>query len=373
MQASLFRTLEFRSPDQLVAFNCVLLAGHSDFRTKVAQWTRSVIFAPRLFLDQLANVNQSLDLRRLAAEQVLLNATGLRALVLSAVGSFYNPCLLGIVTSSTCLVPLKQLKVVVDSRYIGYLFSIGALTTLEDLEVVVNDDQYLLQYSPDDCNLCAKGAPWDLPFLRTLSWDMDDTRDYENDNAEALTFLARCNFPRLQELAIYICPDVDSPRESEAVARLCQFLERRSDITRIRINADELQNWRGIMTSIRAPTLAINKRCHPALLQYLSPVVKTLELVVDVKSWRFKNSTLQLEQCAMRAARAALSITEVVIKVPDYDVSAGFTQLRRDKYTARGPLVLAYTVRLQRLGVRCNVDQLLAGKSCPPSYCMCLF
>jgi hypothetical protein len=373
MQALLFRNLEFHSPHQLVAFGCACSAGHVGFRTKVAQWTRSIVFAPRLFIDPPVRHAEEIypprEERRGAAQHVLVHATGLRTLVLSAIGSFYNPYFLGIVASGTSFVSLKQLTVDVDSRYIGYLFMIGALAMLEELVVVIFDDQYVLEFSPDNFSLCDKGAAWDLPCLRTLSWDMEDTRDYENDNAEALSFLARCSLPRLQELAICICLDLDSPRESEAAARFSQFLEKSSHITRIRINADELENWRGIVTSIRAPILAIDKRCHPALLGYLSRVVETLELVVDVKSWGFKNSILQLQQCEMRVARDALRFTEVVIKVSDYLLSERATEMwTHTRYTARGPLVLAYVLRLQRLGIRFNVDQLLYGESCSPCH-----
>jgi hypothetical protein len=372
----LFRDLDFRTSRQLLSLGRALAYDGSGCRVKVAEWTRSITFSPPLFALFLRRALRPQHKDESAvAEELLRLARGLRLLVLPETGSCHNHRLLATVTSVTPLPPLRHLSIAVRSEFLGCMGRIASLTDLRELHVCVQDE--VANNDPRQL-LTAEVTPWNLPHLRTLFIDLRGVDSRPDPLTDMMRFLSRCPLTALQVLDLRMVLNDETTADSGTNERLRQFLARRWSTVRVGLAADDDYSGNKIrlstVSSVRAPILGLVDWFDPDLIDALAEEVKTLELYVSIAplntlayAGEFFAPFELLDMCVAGAASGALGVRRIVFKLsPDsHDLRQSIHQRaqRLDAYTVYGSALLAYAARLRRLGIQCNVSEILAGKS----------
>jgi hypothetical protein len=390
MEPILFRDLNFRSSRQLLSLGRTLACNlnESACSVKVAEWTRSVTFAPPLFalVSRDGRVHHSRPKNeRAAAEVVLRIARRLRSLALPDTSYYYNHRLLASLTSNTTLPPLRHLSIAVHSDLLGYIGHIASLVVLEELSVFVQYDILPSDHSYPKHFLTAKIKSWNLPLLRTLSIDLSDTFSESNPvHTMMLSFLSRCTLARLQELKLCMGLDEDSTSDFETTQRFSRFLAHHRHILRVCLDPgpeDECcpwnSTWQSITSSVRAPTLGLAHWFDSTVIDGLADDVKTLELTSITPVHMFDASGFStpfplLDICVARAASGTLGPRKIVLKSSPSQMAPrtsreamlrAWRAQRSRAYTIYGTLCLAYAAQLCRAGIGCDIDEVLVGKS----------
>jgi hypothetical protein len=385
VEPRLFQDLDLRSSKQLLSLGRTLACKESGCIAKVAEWTRSVTFGRRLFALKSRNgLNCPHHKDESAAAQHLLrSARRLRSLVLPVTGYHCNHRLLAIASTATALLPLKHLSVTVHGDLLGCMGQIASMVHLEELTVSVWDG-YLPPHDDDfrdDLTTELEITSWNLPVLRTLSLDL---RELYSDYwlTEMMSFLSRCTLARLQEFELHMHLDETSTLDLKITQRFCRFLAHHRRIMRVSLDPGHKVSipwngtWQTITSSTRAPTLALAQWFDPSVIDGLADEVKTLEITSIDLGWVFGASDFStpfpmLDMCVARAASGALRLRKIVLELsPIEKVPRTLRQTMRrvwkaqrlEAYTIYGALFLAYAARLCRAGIRCDIDQVLAGK-----------
>jgi hypothetical protein len=114
-------------------------------------------------------------------------------------------------------------------------------------------------------------GPWDLPYLRGLTLDLNCSGYYRAEDLNAIfTFLGRCSFPDLQELEVSI-RKLGSDNETPALG---QFLRSHSAIIRLTANGTQsVSDY--IMKHTSAETVTLSSA---PTVSRLSPRIRTLRI-----------------------------------------------------------------------------------------------